>query len=69
MNIEDRIIDLEIKFTYQEDTISQLNDVIFSQQKTIDALESRLAQMEFVLERVMTPGFGDPSKEPPPPHY
>ncbi len=69
MSIEDRIIELEIKFTYQDDAISQLNDVIVSQQKTIDALESRLAQMEFALERIMGSGFGDPSKEPPPPHY
>ncbi len=68
MNIEDRIIGLEIKVTYQEDTISQLNDVIYSQQKTIDTLVSRLSQMEFVLERVMESGLRDISKEPPP-HY
>jgi SlyX protein len=36
---EQRLINLETKLAYQEDTIQQLNDVIFAQQKQIDQLE------------------------------
>lgn len=41
--IEQRIIAIETKIAYQEDTIAQLNDVVCKQQIQIDALE-RLTQ-------------------------
>jgi SlyX protein len=40
---EERLISLEIKIAYQEDTITQLNDIVCEQQNQIDALE-RLTQ-------------------------
>ena len=40
---EQRIIAIETKIAYQEDTIAQLNDVVCKQQTQIDALE-RLTQ-------------------------
>ncbi|NOQ63919.1 MAG: SlyX protein [Methyloprofundus sp.] len=40
---EQRIVNIETKLAYQEDTISQLNDVVYRQQNQIDALE-RLTQ-------------------------
>ncbi|WP_428354206.1 SlyX family protein [Methyloprofundus sp.] len=40
---EQRLISIETKIAYQEDTIAQLNDVICTQQTQIDALE-RLTQ-------------------------
>jgi len=36
---EQRIISIETKIAYQEDTIEQLNDVVCKQQIQIDALE------------------------------
>ncbi len=36
---EQRLIDIETKLAYQEDTVQQLNDVVFAQQKKIDQLE------------------------------
>lgn len=68
MNMEDRITDLEIKFTHQDDTISKLNDVIIYQQKTIHDLETRILEMEPVVKSVLESKLKDPSKEPPP-HY
>ena len=38
--IEDRLVDIEIKLSYQEDTIQELNGVVCAQQKQIDQLES-----------------------------
>ncbi|MCF7971892.1 MAG: SlyX family protein [Methylococcaceae bacterium] len=40
---EERLISIEIKIAYQEDTITQLNDIVCEQQNQIDALE-RLTQ-------------------------
>ena len=68
MNTEDRITGLEIKFAHQDDTISELNDVIISQQKTIDDLESRILEMEPVVKSVLESKLKDLSKDPPP-HY
>lgn len=38
--IEDRLVDIEIKLSYHENTIRELNGVICAQQKQIDQLES-----------------------------
>ena len=40
-----RIEVIEIKIAYQEDTISQLNEVICRQQEQIDSLESLTQQL------------------------
>jgi SlyX protein len=69
MNIEERITELEIQFTHQENTIADLNDVILSQQKTIDSLESRLLKIESAIKSVSLSNIKDPSEESSPPHY
>lgn len=43
MTDQQRIVTIETKLAYQEDTLLQLNDVICRQQNQIDALE-RLTQ-------------------------
>ena len=67
--MEDRITVLEIKFAHQDDTISKLNDVIYSQQKTIDDLEFRLSKMESIVKSLLPSDIKDISEESPPPHY
>lgn len=42
---EQRLITIETKIAYQEDTITQLNDVICRQQSQIDALERLTHQL------------------------
>jgi SlyX protein len=39
---EERIIELETKVAYQEDTIQQLNDIIAQQQKKLGLMENSL---------------------------
>jgi uncharacterized coiled-coil protein SlyX len=68
MDIEDRITELEIKSAHQEATIADLNDVIFSQQKTIDSLEPRLLKMETELKSLAS-NIKNASEEDAPPHY
>ena len=68
MDTEDRITELEIKFAHQEATIADLNDVILSQQKTIDSLELRLLKMETELKGLSS-NIKDAADETPPPHY
>lgn len=69
MNIEDRITELEIQFAHQDNIISDLNDVIISQQNTIATLESRLLKVESVANNSSSSEIKDISEEPPPPHY
>jgi SlyX protein len=46
---DDRLVEVETKLAYQEDTIQQLNDVICRQQDQIDAL---LLKYELLVTRV-----------------
>jgi SlyX protein len=69
MSIEERIIELEIQLTHQEDTITDLSDVVFSQQKIIDRLEARLAKIESSGKSDPLSNIKDSSEETPPPHY
>ena len=43
--IEDKIIEIETKITFQEQTIEALNEVIINQQKAIDMLTGQLQQL------------------------
>lgn len=67
--IEERLVDIEIKLAYQEETIRELNSVVCEQQKQIDQLESvcktfagRIRDLSEVLEGRL------PLNEKPP-HY
>jgi SlyX protein len=40
--MQDKIIDIETRLAFQDDTIQQLNDVIYRQQKDIDRLDKTL---------------------------
>ena len=64
--IELRLADLETKFSFQEQLLSDLNEVVTRQSHLISELERKL---ELLSRRESGTGAGDPSKEPPPPHY
>lgn len=42
----DRLINLEIKFAHQEDFIEKLNQVVTTQQKTIERLEKEILDLK-----------------------
>ena len=67
---ENRLVDIETKIAFQEDTIQELNKIVYQQQQKIDQLECLFKQLK---ERVKTEtdtarAASDPSDDIPP-HY
>lgn len=70
MILEERLVDLEIKLTRQEDIVETLNTQVYRQQKKIDELESLCASLarrlqEFALNASQKSSVVDER----PPHY
>jgi SlyX protein len=65
----DRIIELETKLSYQEDTITQLNDVVCRQQNQIDEINKK-CELLFSSTRALTEKLSvEPGEVDKPPHY
>jgi len=66
--IDQRLMDLEIKASFTEDLVEQLNQTIFRQQEQIDALLREVSQL-----RTQAPDGGSGSfrslRDELPPHY
>ncbi|MFQ5354949.1 MAG: SlyX family protein [Mariprofundaceae bacterium] len=69
MSLEDRIIDLETKFAYQDHTIQELNEVIIRQQIQIGSLENQLQRIRNHLKEITPSEIEHSEDEAPPPHY
>ena len=65
--MEERIVELETRLTYQDDLLQKLDDVIIKQQQEIDALKAQLMNISQQLNQVA--GSIDIPDEGPPPHY
>jgi uncharacterized coiled-coil protein SlyX len=66
---EARILELEVRYTHQQETIKNLSDVIYRQQQQLDALSERLKLLESKLGAV---GEIEPVRDledEVPPHY
>jgi len=66
---EDRLAEIETKMAFQENTIKDLSDTVYNQQKQIDALNETLRRLfdQIKGSSIMSPG-GDLINEKPP-HY
>jgi SlyX protein len=67
--LESRLIEVETKLAYQENTMQILNEVVARQQRQIDQLQALCKQL---LERVRNsgePGFVNTPADEVPPHY
>ncbi|MDB5916619.1 MAG: SlyX protein [Massilia sp.] len=66
---EDRFVDIEIKLAHQEDTVEQLNGVVYEQSRRIDQLEAMLSQLaEHIRNNAQSgPNLGAGGEKPP--HY
>ncbi|MFC1592110.1 SlyX family protein [Thermodesulfobacteriota bacterium] len=67
--MEERLIALETKVAHQEYTISELNEVVYQQQKQIDQLEETCRRLAGRVKALMSAGEDEPAADEPPPHY
>jgi SlyX protein len=68
--LEERISELEMKMSFQDKTIDELNNVIIKQQQQIDLLQKQFEAVQTRLRETLaaTPGSEFPQFEKPP-HY
>lgn len=66
--MEDRIIELETRLAFQEQTLRDLDDVITRQQRQIDQLEQRMKVVKQQLNNTAVQG-ADMNAVELPPHY
>lgn len=70
--MQDKLIDLESKFSFQEDLLLELNQVVIRQQKQLDEMAREIGALKQQLEEVAV--LGSTSEESAqqnekPPHY
>ncbi len=70
--MEEKLVELETKFSYQEDLLSALNEVVIRQQRQLDELLRQMSavkeQLQEAIERVPGEG-GESDQNEKPPHY
>ena len=62
--MDPRVVDLEIRYSHLEQQLSELNQVVFEQQKTIALLQQQLMSL-----RTRFSGLDEPMENEKPPHY
>ncbi|KQQ68114.1 hypothetical protein ASF84_02985 [Pseudomonas sp. Leaf127] len=68
MSLELRVVELETRLAFQDDTIQALNDALVAQQRSLDRLQLQLAMVIKRQEEMSHRGDGF-EDEAPPPHY
>jgi SlyX protein len=64
---ESRLIELELRYMQQSELLQQLSDVLYAQQRALEALR---AEVEFLKRKVEgEPGLVDAKQQERPPHY
>lgn len=66
---EQRIIDLEIRYSHQEEYIRQLNEVLVGQQKTIERMEKEIIDLKRIVGEAQGEQWNRDFKDEKPPHY
>jgi SlyX protein len=66
--LEDRVIELETRLTFQEETISQLNEALVDLGDDLETMRRRMALMKEKLDAVDVSVLAE-GEEPLPPHY
>ena len=67
--MENKIIDLQSKLAFQDETITELNEVITDQQNQLDQLREEIRLLGLRIASVAESSSVSEEKEPPPPHY
>jgi len=66
---KDRLIEIETKMAFQENTIKDLSDAVYSQQKQIDTLNKTMKQLVDQIEDSSVISPRGTLKDEKPPHY
>ena len=69
--MEEKLIELETKISYQEDLLSDLNAIVARQQRQLDELISEMSGIKEQLQDAVGRGPAGGAEEPieKPPHY
>jgi SlyX protein len=65
--MEERLNELEMRFTEQQALLQELSDVIYAQSRQLEGLQASLALVQKKL--VAEPGMVDANEKELPPHY
>ena len=68
-DLSDKIIDLEIRLTHQEDHILSLDKIIYEQDKLLTALVTKIKELDNKLKTSGDNNILSSDEETPPPHY
>lgn len=68
-DLETRIAELEMKLTFQDNLLEELNHALVEQQFLIDKLQVQLRHIANKLKDVQPSNIASRSEETPPPHY
>lgn len=67
--MDDRLTQMENRYTHQERTIQELLDTVFRQQQELDRLNREMVQLREQMTQVLPSLVERPEDEEPPPHY
>ena len=67
--MDTRLAELEVKLSFAEDLLEQLNLTVYRQQQQIDLLQVEVRELRRQLAANSTPGEGRSLREEIPPHY
>ena len=67
--LQEKIVDLEIRLTHQEEHILSLDKIVYEQDKLLSALLEKVKQMDDKLKSNGENNILSSSEESPPPHY
>ncbi|PWQ92756.1 SlyX family protein [Leucothrix pacifica] len=69
MSLEDRITNLEILLTQQDDVVDTLNRLVHDQRLQVEALQQQVKRLEEKLGNSGGSNMASEKDETPPPHY
>ena len=67
--VKERLTEIEVKITYQEDIVQELNMLVYEQQKRIEKLENICESLMDHLRSLAQPAAGEALLNERPPHY
>ncbi len=67
--LNDRIVELETKVSFQEHALNELSDALAQQQRQIDTMEMKLRELQARFAAIQPSIIAHASEETPPPHY